>query len=267
MSDLKNLAFGKIAETMTPSGRVFAIREQNGNDDDVLSNPVTKKDLSNYDNFLAGIILYEKVGGEEKSVSINDIKKLLLQDRSHLLIFSRIHTMGPEMKFDFDFGEAKPSEGGGKFPYTEDLSQFLHDYTKEFPKEGEEGYFKYKIPPYPANAYNDFIIKLSTGKQLKFHLWNRESELLNLGLLDHERTKNSELKARGLSLLNEKGDYVLVENFQMFTKSEMIEIHNKVSELDTTQMLQISEITHPHTGHIVEFPVLASVDFFFPQEV
>ena len=53
----------------------------------------------------------------------------------------------------------------------------------------------------------------------------------------------------------------------MFSKSEMIEIHKKVSELDTTQMLQISEITHPYTGHIVEFPVLASVDFFFPQEV
>lgn len=265
MENLQHLALGKTATTMCPSGRVFLIREQNGNDDDLLSNPVAKKDLSNYDNFLLAVCLKEMVEGKEKPVTMETVNNLLSNDRTHLLFFSRIHTLGNEMKFTFDWGT--DPEAGGKFPYSEDLSQYLHDYSKDIPKEGEEGYFKYKIPPYPENAYTPKEISTTSGKRLRFNLYDRNSEKYTLKLEPQEMTTNAQLKAMNLSLYGEDNAWQKIENFTMFTKKEMIEIHKLVTDISNTQYMPMTEITHPKTKEVIEYPILASQDFFFPTEV
>jgi hypothetical protein len=265
MSDLQHLALGKTATTMCPSGRVFLVREQNGNDDDLISNPVARKDLSNYDNFLLAVCLKEMVGDQEKPVTMSTITNLLSNDRTHLLFFSRIHTLGNEMKFTFDWGP--DPDRGGKFPYTEGLSQYLHDYTKDFPNKGDEGYFKYKIPPYPENAYEPKEFTTSYGKVLRFSLYNRNSEKYTLKLDPEQMTTNAQLKAMELSLKGEGNTWQRIENFAMFPKKEMLEIHKLVANISNTQYMPMTEITHPKTNEVIEFPILASEDFFFPTEV
>lgn len=260
------IAFGRTSKTMTPSGRIFIVREQNGNDDDILSNPTTNSNLSNYDNFLVAILVAEVINEVEIPVTLQSVENFLINDRTHLLMFSRIHTLGSEMKFTWNWGDLPINEGGGKFHYAEDLKPYLHNYTEEFPKEGEEGYFKYKIPAYCEGAYGKFEILTKSGKKLRFNLWNRQSEKLTLSLLPEQMTKNSELLARNLEI-DMDNKWERVSNFSMFTKLDMIEIHAKVNEIDNSTYMAISEITHPHTKEIVKYPILASTDFFFPLEV
>lgn len=266
MSTSLTQVFGKTKQTMTPSGRVFLIRETNGNDDDILSNPVTQRDLSNYDNFLSACVLKEIVDEQEIAFTIQDVNKLLLNDRTHLLFAIRIHTIGGTMKFEYNFGDEPKEKGGGVFPYTEDLEPYLHDYTKPFPQEGEEGYFKYKIPPYPKGCYSKFEITIESGKQLRFNLWNRESEKSNLALPIEAHTKNSELLARNLEI-NMGGEWIKIENFSSFNKREMVEIHAAVNEVDNTSYIAYSDIEHPITKEVLKYPILASTDFFFPREI
>lgn len=256
------LAFGRTIKTMTPCGRVFTMREQNGNDDDILSNPVTSKDLTNIDNFLTAILVSENVGGKEIPVTFESVSVLPNNTRYYLLVQSRVHSIGNIIKFEYDFGD------DGKYDYEEDLSQYLHDYTMDFPVKGEEGYFPYKIPPYPANSTNDskFTHTTTGGKIIRFGLMTRAGEKYALGLSPDERTANSDLKARGLEMKTEDGSWIKVENFHVFSKRDMVEISQAVKEIDPTYQF-VSEISNPKTGQIIKYPLIYSTSFFYPEEV
>lgn len=255
---------GKTMQTLTPSGRVFKIREQNGNDDDILSNPSAMEDLSNIDNFLVSIIINEMdvVSGKTKLVTLEDVINLLNQDRYHLLITSRIFSLGPIMKFTYAFNE------NDEFNYEEDLSQYVHDYSKEFPNKGDEGYFKFKIPPYPAdtNANLRIEVPLRSGKKVRFGFLTRRTEKYILALPADQRTKNAELKARQLEYQMENTEWIKVENFSLFSKMDMVEIQAAVKEVDQPYTF-ITELEHPRTKEVVFYPLMYSSSFFFPVEV
>lgn len=264
MSALQNLVMGNTLEVLCPSGRLFLIREQNGNDDDLLQNPTTQKDLSNFDYFLESIIVHEILpDGTKKNITLADVKKFLLRDRSYLLITSRVHSIGNTVKFKFDWTGNSNSEG--EFEYEEDMTIFLWDYTKPFPAKDSPEYLESYIEPYPEKADDYFIFQINSGKKFRFKLLNRESELYLLGLKSESVTKNEELKSRKLQFESD-GKWVDVENFSMFSKKEMIEIHSSVLEID--QPLRVfSELTHPKTGEKFYYPVLADTNFFFPVEI
>lgn len=259
--DFESIAFGRTLEFMTPSGRVFTIREQNGNDDDVLSNPVTGSDLTNIDNFLTGIMLNEKVGDKTIPVTFDMVVKLPNNDRYFILIQSRIHSIGPIIKFEYAFDES------GSYNYEEDLSQYLHDYNKPFPEPGESDYFPYKIPPYPANATGEskYEVITKSGKVIRFGIMTRQGEKILLALTDEQRTRNSELKARHFEMQNETG-WVKVDNFSVFSKMDMVEINKAVREVDPIYQF-VSEIRNPSTGQSVLYNLITSTNFFYPVEV
>src|SRR5690606_26322302 len=113
----------------------------------------------------------------EKPVTFEDVRNMNQKTRWHLMIFSRIHSIGSEMKFDYHWeDQPEPTK------YTEDLTEYIHDYTKPFPKPGEEGYSKYKMEPYPENAYGDFEFITRSGKVMKMNIMNRRGELWLLSL-------------------------------------------------------------------------------------
>jgi hypothetical protein len=79
-------------------------------------------------------------------------------------------------------------------------------------------------------------------------------------------TRNTELRARGIELKTADGNWVKIENFNMFTKKEMIEIKKAVHEVDPPYSFT-TQIENPKTGQILNYPIMAGQDFFYPVEI
>lgn len=54
---MDNFLEGRKLEFTVPSGYKYTIREQNGADDDILSNPVEAATLKNISRFIAAIVI------------------------------------------------------------------------------------------------------------------------------------------------------------------------------------------------------------------
>ena len=266
MSESKQIAeelqYGNKKELVLPSGFKVTIREQNGNDDDILSNQATARDLSNINIFLASLIIETDLpfakGGKLTSALVN---KILLRDKYYIIFASRIHSMGKTVSFEFDWGDTE----GGKVTYNDDLTNFVWDYTNVMPKQGEENYYFDRIKPYPSGAYDIQHLTLTSGKQLKFHFMNGDSEQYLLKVPLELQSRNNELRARGLSLLV-KDEYVPVKNFQFFSKRDMAELNKTIKNGDPS-FTGITKLENPHNGESIDFPIMRAEGFFYPEEI
>jgi hypothetical protein len=101
-----------------PSGNLVTIREQNGADDDILSNPVEATNLMNLSRFISGIIL--KSTYKQGRLTVDEVHNLPVLDRYCIIINSRIFSLGEELEFTQDWGP-----NGGKVAYTQDLREFF----------------------------------------------------------------------------------------------------------------------------------------------
>lgn len=254
--------YGRKTTFKLPSGYEVTIREQNGEDDDVLSNPVEAKTLMNISRFLSGLIIdtdYTK----NRRLSPEDIQNMPSLDRYAILINSRIFSIGKELEFDYDW-----SNGEGKsdiFGYIVDLSEeFLFDYSN-IPTGEEVNAKPNAIPFYPlGKQHTDLPITTSSGKELTFDLLNANGEAYVLNLPDSDKTKNQELIARNLKV--KVGDkYELVKNFRMFSVKDMMEIRKYIKSYDPV-FPGLTEIKHPVSGKTLLIPVLGIDNFFFPRE-
>lgn len=261
----EEMLYGQKKQLVLPSGYEVTIREQNGHDDDILSNASTVQDLSNIDIFLSSLIIQTDLpfatGGK---LSTADMGKMLLRDKYYLLFASRIHSMGNIIKFTFDWGK----DNGGEVEYVDDLNNFVWDYSKPMPEKDDEAYYPYRIEPYVGvggAAHGKQEIKLQSGKELRFELLNGKAEKVLLKLKREEQTRNSEIKARGLELKHE-GSWVKVDNFVYFTKRDMAELHKKINELDPS-FRGITELENPQTKEITYFPIMNTTSFFYPEEI
>lgn len=250
-------------ELLLPSLYTVVIREQNGEDDDILSNESTASDLTNIDMFLASIIIETNLPfAKGKRLTYRDVPKMALADKYFILISSRIHTIGNIITFPYDWGSNL-----GTFTYEEDLNNFIWDYNKELPKEGDNDYCEFRIKPYSKNPYEAHEFILSTGKRLKFNFGNGESEKYMIKLSPDKRSQNSELRARNLELYVEVDQkFIRVESFSTFTKREMIEINRIVKEIDPPLTI-LSELKHPSTGDKAYVSPVQHKDFLFPDVI
>lgn len=259
----QELVYGKKLTFKIPSGYEVTIREQNGNDDDILSNQATAKDLTNLNIFIASLVVNTNlpfaVGGKLTSELV---KKMVIRDKYFILIQSRIHSIGKDLKITYDWGK----DEGGKLEYIEDLTRYIWDYNKQFPEEGEEHYDEERIEPYIIpNVYEKQEITLTSGKHLRFKLMDgfSETELMKLPL--DQMTRNAELRARALELKT-GADWVKVENFSMFSKKDMSEL-NKLVKLADPTFSAVTDIKNPQTGETLKFPIMGTLDFFYPEEI
>lgn len=257
---VKDILHGKTLTFTSPSGLTFTIREQNGNDDDILSNSGLAKDGSNITNFISSIVLESSLTGGGP-LSVATARNLLVRDRVFIMIMSRIHSIGDMLKFKYQWSDLP-------FPveYEEDLNKYIWDYSKEFPLDTSDiNYFKYRIQPYTERNYGSHIYTLKSGKTISFNLMDGNGEKYLLALNEGSITVNEELKARSLHLKQEDDRFMKVENFSFFTKSEMTEIHSLVNEIDPTYF-PFTEITHPDNNSTVNLPLFGINDFFYPKE-
>lgn len=254
--------YGRKFTFKLPSGYEVTIREQNGEDDDVLSNPVEAKTLMNISRFLSGIVV-DTDYNERRKLTPEDIQNMPSLDRYALMMNSRIFSLGNEIEFNYDW-----SRGEGKsdvVDYTLDLEEeFLFDYSK-IPTEEEMEAKPNAIPFYPTGKRTkDIHITTSSGKELTFDLLNANGEAYVLNLPEAEKTKNQELIARNLKLKVDD-NYEVVKSFRMFSVKDMAEIRKQVKAYDPI-FPGVAEIKHPATGKSMFIPVLGLDNFFFLRE-
>jgi hypothetical protein len=253
--------YGETVELITPSGFKVTLRQQNGDDDDVISNAVGSEDGTSINRFVSGIVIDTDLTVTGK-LSLEDILRLKLCDKYFIIIASRIFSLGQIMKFSFQWKDiVEPVE------YEEDLAKYIWDYSKpDFPSEKKDPrYFENRIKPhtYGKDFSREFII--ATGKKLMYDYMNGNGEKYLLTLDPLLQSKNQELLARNIQLwLDNK--WIKVENFKNFNPLEMVEIRKEVLENDATTELT-TELENPITHNKIPFLIVGTPDFFFPREI
>ena len=252
--------YGEVQELITPSGHHVTIRQQNGEDDDILTKGSSVMDGSATSNFIRAIVVQSDYS-KSPTITPEDIINMKLCDKYFIMVASRIFSLGANLIFDYDWGQGKISK------YVEDLNQYLWDYndSENFPEIGAPEYFKYRIRPHkhPKDKFRE--IKLTSGKEVSYHFSNSKSEAYVMNLVTENQFKNQELLARGLTL-KEDGTYINVKGFKKFTAFDMMEIRKDIEDNDPNLEI-MSDVENPNTGEMVPLPILGTPDFFFPREI
>ena len=245
---------GDVQQLVCPSGLEVVIRQQNGDDDDVLSNGILIKDGSSAVEFIASLVV-------DSSIGILDIAKVFnmrLADKYFIIVASRIFSIGQIVKFTFDWGNDQPP-----LHYEEDLSVFIWDYAKPLPEKNDPDYSEFRIPKVEPDSFRELL--LSSGKKIKYDFMNGHGEKYLMTLPINKQSKNQELMARRLALETPTG-FTLVQSFKSFSPHDMMQIRNDVEKHDKTLEL-FSKVVHPTTGAVDYLSILGTTDFFYPREI
>ena len=253
--------YGELKELRTPSGFNITIREQNGDDDDILSKGSGINDGTSANRFVQSIVVNTDIT-ESGKLSLSDVEQMKLCDKYFIIIASRIFSIGQVVKFEFTWDDIPTP-----ISYEEDLGLYIWDYSeKTFPSKPEDqDYFMYRIKPHKYGRDKSLEYILTSGKRVKFDFMNGVGEKYLMKLPEAEVSKNQELIARNLQqFIGDK--WVKVTNFKSFTTIDMMEIRNFVFENDPVLELY-SVLEHPTTGEKVNHPIIATSDFFYPRQI
>lgn len=253
--------YGNIKELLLPSGSTAIIREQNGEDDALLSNVALAKDSSALNAFIKAVTVYLSTSSDPtKAPTLDDIMSMPLNNKYFILIASRVFSLGEELEFQYNWGGDLPP-----VKYVENLNDFLWDYSKELPKPGEPGYFEERIPPYKSNDPFQTLI-LDDGREVRYKYLDSYGEKYLLKLPETERHINQQLLARDLSLRID-GQFIKVESFKNFSSRAMAKIRAHVSENDP-EFSGLTTLENPYeTGVSQTISIIQVQDFFFPREI
>lgn len=213
-----------------PSGFYYEIREQNGEDEDILTNPKDAKDLTNLIKFIASLVVDTNYTASGK-LTLEDVKRMPLLDKYCILIQNNIFSLGGKIEFEYTF------QDGSTFAFEQDLRELIFDDYTQYPTEEELNNKPYAIPYYPSmpngdqNKLANIVVTLASGKVVSFDLMNSGSEQYILRLPEEKRTRNAELMARNLKLSVE-GNFEKVTNFKMFSMADMRELRKIINETD-----------------------------------
>jgi hypothetical protein len=138
--------------------------------------------------------------------------------------------------------------------------------TCALPISEDPNYFKYRIKPHKFGKKSERELSLLSGKQIKYEFINGNGEKYLLSLPNSEFSKNKELLARNIQQ-KIGANWVKVENFKNFSTSDMREIRNDVFELNDPILELATDIEHPMTGQIIQYPIVGTNDFFYPREI
>ena len=252
---------------IAPSGVEYTIREQNGQDEEVLTNLAEVKRYMVVNNFLQGII--QKTSFKNGQLTLQEVLDIPWLDRQCILFKSRIFSIGEILEFSWKW----PGMKNGKLvtntvEYEQDLNEYLYsDYSSPQSITDEELASKpLAIPFYMVCPEDDgyFYLTLKSGKQIRFRRLDGNSELYIVKLNPSEQTRNTSLIARNLELkIDDKWERVY--NFSLFSVKDMQEIRKSVSQLDP-DFAPVTEITNPETEEVQEINLLTLSSFFFPGE-
>lgn len=251
---------GSKFDVKLPSGRVILMREQNGGDDDTLSR-IGQGDGTNILSFLSNIIVKDYTTGSKPLVT--DVEKWLLKDKYYALFKSRQHSLGHDFKFQYSCSNPKcPTEGAIK-TFTEDLRAF--DYAGQKDEEGRNiTPSEYCVTPYES-AEQVIELTLSSNKKVRFKLLDSILEKGQLAQSGEDFSQNSQFRDRQLELFFE-GEYLPVEDFQIFSSKDMVELRAAVKKYDR-QFTPLMRVICPTCQNQEYVNMLLHPDFFYPSEI
>lgn len=243
----------------SPAGYFYEIREQNGADEDILSNPMDVRNLMNITKFISAIVVKTDFTPSGK-LTIEDADRIPLNDRYLIIFQSRIFSLGEEVEFEFDWGMQ-----GGKISYAQDLREFIFSDYSQLPTEKELEEKPNAIPYYPVRPEEGgFKISLSSDKVIKFDLLTGAGERYIITLPQEKQTRNASLMARNLHL-EVDGKFEKVENFSLFSVRDMAEMRRKILEVDPVFTAE-ADVENPSNGQIEKYPIMLAPSFFYLTE-
>lgn len=244
---------------MAPSGFTYEIREQNGADEDILSNLSDMKTLMNLTKFISSIVVKTDFTPNGR-LTIEDALHLPVNDRYCIIFNSRIFSLGEEVEFEYNWGKDK----GGKVNYGQDLHEYLFDYSTQ-PLAEDLSAKPDAIPYYPeGKKLHGHVITLTSGKRVVFDNLDGMGEQRLANMPVDKQTRNSALICRNLQL-EVDGNWETVENFALFSARDMAEIRKEVAAIDPLFKGE-SHITSPITEEEVSYPILFAPSFFYLTE-
>lgn len=253
--------YGDLLTLITPSGYEVTIRQQTGEDDDILSNAKGVMDGTSSNRFIKEIVI-DTDFTDNRKLSLDDARELKLCDKYFIMVASRIFSIGQTVKFSYKWPDNLEVD------YEEDLGLLIWEYgnpNKPFPEKGSPEYNEYRIPPHKFGKDKNREFMLKSGKLIRYTFMNGNGERWLMKLTSDQQSINAELLARNIQI-NLNGQWVNVQNFKTFNPYDMMEIRKEVIENDMTVNL-ISELEHPITHQKIEFPIVGTQDFFYPREI
>ena len=255
-----NEIYGQKMTFVAPSGFTYTIREQNGADDDILSNASTAKNLMNLSYFIAGIVI-ETDATVSKKLTAQEALQLPVLDRYCILLNSRILSLGPVLEFTHDWGK----ENGGEVSYEQNLEEFLFDYSN-LPSEEELNSRPDAIPFYPnGKNIKNIEFTLPSGKLIKFDILTGEAETRLMEMSIANRTKNQELVVRNICLKVGE-EWQPISNFYAFSAREMTVLRKLVYANDPV-WTGSTKIINPYNDEEQYINIMGIPGFFYPEEI
>lgn len=239
-----------------PSGYVYEIREQNGEDEEILSNPADIRNLMNFTKFIQAIVVRTDFTTTGR-LTLEDALRIPVNDRYCILFKSRIFSLGDSIEFSYKWDS-------GNVDYEQDLNEFLFEDYSKLPSEEELNAKPNAIPFYPDGKKTEFEFELGSGKQIKFNLLDGNGEQRMVLLPIEKQTRNSPLLCRNLQLKVE-GKWEKVQSFALFTPKEMSEIRKAVLSVDPAFSGE-TELENPATGEKTKYSIILAKGFFFLTE-
>lgn len=240
-----------------PSGYSYTLREQNGADEDIISNVADARNLMNLTKLIMGLVVNTDFTSTGR-LTLEDTLNLPINDRYAILFKSRIFSIGEEVEFEYDWGK----DNGGTVTYGQDLNEYLFDYSIPAEKNEELGSKPDAIPYYPlGKVIKDHSFVTSSGKEVIFDCLNGKGEQKLIQTPLDKQSRNLALVCRNLRLkVDDK--YEVVENFSLFSVRDMAEIRKEVFSIDPLFQGEC-KIQNPNTGQEISYPIIMAPDFFF----
>lgn len=248
---------------VAPSGYTYTIREENGADEETISNPVAARDFMNFSNFISEILVHTDF--KDHKLTPKEVLEIPLLDRYMILIKSRILSLGPVLEFTYTWpGDTIPTH------YEQDLNELLFSSYESDLSSEEIAEKPDAIPFYNDRdllkgiQFKNYCLTLTSGKEIQFDLADGNTERNIAMLPEDKQTRNSELIARNLKLkVGEK--FEKVQEFSLFTIREMAEIRSAIASIDPTYSGTV-DIENPRTGEKIKYPIFQAPRFFFLTE-
>lgn len=254
MDELRTLTF------VAPSLNEYTIREQNGADEDILTNPVDIANLMNLSKFIAAIVV-KTTATHSGKLTVQDALDLPLLDRHCILLQSRIFSLGETLDIKYTW----PNSKGKATMYEEDLRNYLFNDYRVAPSDEELEEKPYALPYYlEPSKLKGVEYSLKSGKVISFDCLTGNSEQYIANLPAEKKTRNIELIARNLKL-QVNGVFETVTNFALFSVKDMVELRKYINTYDPVYE-GLTELENPYTHEKTMYPIIASTSFFFLTE-
>lgn len=248
----------KMFNTTLPSGIEVKFREQNGDDDEILSLIRNNEDGSSIPRFINAILKSDNPT-TNKPWTYQEIEQWRTNDQLYLLLYSRAMSLGEEMDVVFTCPHCETPDQ----KFKEDLRGYFYDYKKPIPKVGEPGYNKYACPTYLDNGRKREVT-LSSGKLIRYKYKTGALDTKTLEIDEKDISSNTPLRLRELSI-KQGEQWMVVQVFNIFSGKEMKEIRQDIALYDPTfEAVSEYKCQNPKCKKVHKLSLIVQPDFFFP---